>query len=263
MNKQKPTNFLSSRSTNELIDRVPNSRRATKMRDDDGLDEGATSRVARSGADGRGANSEVAGAVQDGVHADAGPRRKKRKRRKSKNKQLQLQQLHQLQQQQQQHQQRASTGTHVVVNFPTSCDELEPAAECSKSRDSTSSLGGPSSRHSTLRESLLTVLGKLVVWKGNRYRPTPTSSSSAPPNSPPATECIGRSTVFFSSGEFFLNLPNGNLVIIAHSTVAIVSLLLLLKSIFDPLEPPTELSSRLDPLRQGWLPHLQYTNNNN
>ena len=126
-----------------------------------------------------------------------GSRKKKRKRRKSKNKPPPIQQLR-LQEERGQ-----SAATHVVVNFPTSCDELEPAAECSKSRDSTSSLGGPSTaRHSTLRESLLTVLGKLVVWKGTRYRATPTSSSSAPPNSPPATECIGRSTVFFSSGEF-------------------------------------------------------------
>ncbi|XP_034946393.1 phospholipid-transporting ATPase ID isoform X2 [Chelonus insularis] len=104
--------------------------------------------------------------------------RKKRKRRKLKK--------------------QRSSSTHVVVNFPSSSsNDVEQAGECSK-RDSSSSLGGPSNRH-TLRESLLTVLGKLVVWKGTRYRPTPTTSSSAPPNSPPATECIGRSSVFFSS----------------------------------------------------------------
>ncbi|XP_015596375.1 phospholipid-transporting ATPase ID isoform X2 [Cephus cinctus] len=107
-----------------------------------------------------------------------GARRKKRKRRKSKCKQQTL-------------------APHIIVNLPSSSDEVEPAGECSK-RDSSSSLGA-TSRHNTLRESLLTVLGKLVVWRGARYRPTPTSSSSAPPNSPPATECIGRSSAFFSS----------------------------------------------------------------
>ncbi|XP_044589030.1 phospholipid-transporting ATPase ID isoform X2 [Cotesia glomerata] len=127
--------------------------------------------------------------------------RKKRKRRKSKNKQqLQLQLPSS---------QRPSLGLahQTVVNFPSSSKDLEQTeGECSK-RDSSSSLGGPSARHTTLRESLLTVLGKLVVWKGTRYRPTPTNpatgtstnSSSVPPNSPPATECIGRGTVFFSS----------------------------------------------------------------
>ncbi|XP_015123681.1 phospholipid-transporting ATPase ID isoform X2 [Diachasma alloeum] len=90
-----------------------------------------------------------------------------------------------------------SPSTQVVVNFPSSSDAVEHTGECSK-RDSSSSLGGPSNRHSTLRQSLLTVLGKLVVWKGARYRPTPTTSA-IPPNSPLATECIGRSTVFFSS----------------------------------------------------------------
>ncbi|KAG8041471.1 hypothetical protein G9C98_002764 [Cotesia typhae] len=134
--------------------------------------------------------------------------RKKRKRRKSKNKQqLQLQLPSN---------QRPSLGLahQTVVNFPSSSKDLEQTeGECSK-RDSSSSLGGPSARHTTLRESLLTVLGKLVVWKGTRYRPTPTNpatgtstnSSSVPPNSPPATECIGRGTVFFSSGEL-LTLP--------------------------------------------------------
>lgn len=135
--------------------------------------------------------------------------RKKRKRRKSKNKQqLQLQLPSN---------QRPSLGLahQTVVNFPSSSKDLEQTeGECSK-RDSSSSLGGPSARHTTLRESLLTVLGKLVVWKGTRYRPTPTNpatgtstnSSSVPPNSPPATECIGRGTVFFSSGELFI-LPD-------------------------------------------------------
>lgn len=90
------------------------------------------------------------------------------------------------------HQQQQETST--VLNLPGSSKEAAEA-ECSK-RDSTSSLGG--ARHSTFRESLLTVLGKLVIWKGTRYRPTP---SAVPPNSPPSTECIGRPSVFFSSGE--------------------------------------------------------------
>ena len=115
----------------------------------------------------------------------SGTRKKKRKRRKLRKK----------------HQAQPAPG-HVVLNLPSSSTEIEPAGECSK-RDSSSSLGGGSTRHITLRESLLTVLGKLVVWKGTRYRPTPTPSSSAPPNSPPATECIGRTTSFFSSGESF------------------------------------------------------------
>ncbi|XP_033230353.1 phospholipid-transporting ATPase ID isoform X2 [Belonocnema kinseyi] len=110
-----------------------------------------------------------------------GTRKKKRKRRKFRKKHLA----------------QPVTG-HVVLNLPSSSTEIESAGECSK-RDSSSSLGGGSSRHITLRESLLTVLGKLVVWKGTRYRPTPTPSSSAPSSSPPATECIGRTTSFFSS----------------------------------------------------------------
>lgn len=123
-------------------------------------------------------------------------RKKKKKRRKNRKKhQLQLQQLPQ---------DTDSQQVHSVLNLPSSSDEVEAVGECSK-RDSSSSLGG-ASRHNTLRESLLTVLGKLVIWKGTRYRSntTASSSSSAPPNSPPATECIGRSTSFFCSGEFIL-----------------------------------------------------------
>lgn len=92
--------------------------------------------------------------------------------------------------------------SHAVLTLASSSDEVEAVGECSK-RDSSSSLGG-GSRHNTLRESLLTVLGKLVIWKGTRYRSATaaSSTSSVPPNSPPATECIGRSTSFFSSGEF-------------------------------------------------------------
>ncbi|XP_043584122.1 phospholipid-transporting ATPase ID isoform X2 [Bombus pyrosoma] len=120
---------------------------------------------------------------------NSGTRRKKKKRRKTRKK-LQLQQL-----------QLESTDSqvHSVVNLPSSSDEVEAVGECSK-RDSSSSLGG-TSRHNTLRESLLTVLGKLVIWKGTRYRSSTAASSSpsAPPNSPPPTECIGRSTSFFSS----------------------------------------------------------------
>ncbi|XP_043684946.1 phospholipid-transporting ATPase ID isoform X5 [Vespula pensylvanica] len=120
--------------------------------------------------------------IQDGNES----RKKKRKRRKMRNKP-------QLQEQQ-------DVSIHAVLNLPSSSEEVvEAVDECSK-RDSSSSLGG-TSRHNTLRESLLTVLGKLVIWKGSRYRSTTaaSSSSSVPPNSPPATECIGRSTSFFSS----------------------------------------------------------------
>lgn len=122
-------------------------------------------------------------------------RRKRKKRRKTQRNKQQLQlQL------------EVTTGggqqrSHALT-LASSSDEVEAVGECSK-RDSSSSLGG-GSRHNTLRESLLTVLGKLVIWKGTRYRSATTASSSslAPPNSPPATECIGRSTSFFSSGEF-------------------------------------------------------------
>lgn len=125
-------------------------------------------------------------------------RRKRKKRRKTQRNKQQLQL--------QQPQLEVTTGSglqrsHALV-LASSSDEVEAVGECSK-RDSSSSLGG-GSRHNTLRESLLTVLGKLVIWKGTRYRSATaaSSSSSAPPNSPPATECIGRSTSFFSSGEF-------------------------------------------------------------
>lgn len=126
-------------------------------------------------------------------------RRKRKKRRKTQRgkQQLQLQQP----------QLEVTTGgvqqrSHAVLTLTSSSDEVETVGECSK-RDSSSSLGG-GSRHNTLRESLLTVLGKLVIWKGTRYRSANAASSSSlgPPNSPPATECIGRSTSFFSSGEF-------------------------------------------------------------
>ncbi|XP_018312348.1 phospholipid-transporting ATPase ID isoform X2 [Mycetomoellerius zeteki] len=122
-------------------------------------------------------------------------RRKRKKRRKTQRNKQQLQL--------QQPQLEVTTGSglqrsHALV-LASSSDEVEAVGECSK-RDSSSSLGG-GSRHNTLRESLLTVLGKLVIWKGTRYRSATaaSSSSSAPPNSPPATECIGRSTSFFSS----------------------------------------------------------------
>ncbi|XP_015185964.1 PREDICTED: phospholipid-transporting ATPase ID isoform X6 [Polistes dominula] len=125
--------------------------------------------------------------IQDGNES----RKKKRKRRKMRNKtQIQLQE------------QQQDLAIHAVLNLPSSSEEavLEAADECSK-RDSSSSLGGTSRHNTTLRESLLTVLGKLVIWKGSRYRSATaaSSSSSVPPNSPPATECIGRSTSFFSS----------------------------------------------------------------
>ncbi|XP_076288179.1 ATPase phospholipid transporting 8B isoform X2 [Lasioglossum baleicum] len=119
-----------------------------------------------------------------------GTRKKKKKRRKTRNKQ-QLQ-LHHLQHD------PSAVNQQTVVNLASSSDEVEAVGECSK-RDSSSSLGG-ASRH-TFRESLLTVLGKLVIWKGTRYRSATaaSSSSSAPQNSPPPTECMGRSTSFFSS----------------------------------------------------------------
>lgn len=125
-------------------------------------------------------------------------RRKRKKRRKAQRSKLQLQQP-------QQDVLAAGGGqqrSHAALTLASSSDEVEAVGECSK-RDSSSSLGG-GSRHNTLRESLLTVLGKLVIWKGTRYRSATAASSSslAPPNSPPATECIGRSTSFFSSGEF-------------------------------------------------------------
>ncbi|XP_025157791.1 phospholipid-transporting ATPase ID isoform X5 [Harpegnathos saltator] len=126
---------------------------------------------------------------------NGGSRRKRKKRRKTRSRQLQLQQP--------QLEVTAGGGgqqrSHAVLTLASSSDEVEAVGECSK-RDSSSSLGG-GSRHNTLRESLLTVLGKLVIWKGTRYRSATaaSSSSSVPPNSPPPTECIGRSTSFFSS----------------------------------------------------------------
>ncbi|XP_016845429.1 probable phospholipid-transporting ATPase IM isoform X4 [Nasonia vitripennis] len=104
---------------------------------------------------------------------------------------------------QQQQQQQQQSSNQLMLGASSSREGLEEPSDglCSSKRDSSSSLGGASGRHSTLRESLLTVLGKLVVWKGARYRPTPTSSSSIPPTSPPPTECIGRSTGFFSTSE--------------------------------------------------------------
>ncbi|KYM77200.1 putative phospholipid-transporting ATPase ID [Atta colombica] len=122
-------------------------------------------------------------------------RRKRKKRRKTQRNKQQLQ----LQQPQPEVTTSGDLQRSHALTLASSSDEVEAVGECSK-RDSSSSLGG-GSRHNTLRESLLTVLGKLVIWKGTRYRSATaaSSSSSAPPNSPPATECIGRSTSFFSS----------------------------------------------------------------
>ncbi|XP_012541419.1 phospholipid-transporting ATPase ID isoform X2 [Monomorium pharaonis] len=132
--------------------------------------------------------------VEEDDDGGGSSRRKRKKRRKTqRSKQLQLQQP----------QLEVTTGGGLqrshALTLASSSDEVEAVGECSK-RDSSSSLGG-GSRHNTLRESLLTVLGKLVIWKGTRYRSATAASSSslAPPNSPPATECIGRSTSFFSS----------------------------------------------------------------
>ncbi|XP_067214700.1 phospholipid-transporting ATPase ID isoform X3 [Linepithema humile] len=150
-----------------------------------------TSRSSEAG--GRRCSTQEAEEDDDGVGSSS--RRKRKKRRKAqRGKQLQLQQP----------QLEVTTGgvqqrSHTVLTLASSSDEVEAVGECSK-RDSSSSLGG-GSRHNTLRESLLTVLGKLVIWKGTRYRSATAASSSSlgPPNSPPATECIGRSTSFFSS----------------------------------------------------------------
>ncbi|KAK0074108.1 hypothetical protein PV325_008772 [Microctonus aethiopoides] len=158
-----------------------------EMRDDEAIDE-----YTRTSSSSTAAAAAARGS--DDHSSNVGGWRKKRKRRKIKNKR------------------HRPLSTHIVINLPSSSssphvDVVEHAdGECSK-RDSSSSLGcgggpnGPSNRHSTLRESLLSVLGKLVVWKGTRYRTTQmaTTSSTAPSSSPPPTECIGRSTVFFSS----------------------------------------------------------------
>ncbi|KAF3421427.1 hypothetical protein E2986_05257, partial [Frieseomelitta varia] len=161
----------------------------TKVKDCDEADKASCTATKSDAEDSRKGSTTAASVCND--DENSGTRRKKKKRRKTRKKQqLQLQQLPQ---------ESADSQAHSVVNLPSSSDEVEAVGECSK-RDSSSSLGG-ASRHNTLRESLLTVLGKLVIWKGTRYRSTTaaSSSSSAPPNSPPATECIGRSTSFFSS----------------------------------------------------------------
>ncbi|KAK0161350.1 hypothetical protein PV327_009828 [Microctonus hyperodae] len=154
-----------------------------EMRDDEAIDE-----YTRTSSSSTAAAAAARGS--DDQSSNVGGWRKKRKRRKIKNKR------------------HRPLSTHIVVNLPSSSHDVVEHAdgECSK-RDSSSSLGcggganGPGNRHSTLRESLLSVLGKLVVWKGTRYRSTQmaTTSSTAPSSSPPPTECIGRSTVFFSS----------------------------------------------------------------
>lgn len=169
----------------------------TKVKDCDEADKVSVACTAtKSDAEDSRKGSTTAASIYNDDDNSGSSRKKKKKRRKTRKKQqLQLQQLPQNTDSQQ---------VHSVLNLPSSSDEVEAVGECSK-RDSSSSLGG-ASRHNTLRESLLTVLGKLVIWKGTRYRSntTASSSSSAPPNSPPATECIGRSTSFFCSGEFIL-----------------------------------------------------------
>ncbi|XP_018359518.1 PREDICTED: phospholipid-transporting ATPase ID isoform X6 [Trachymyrmex cornetzi] len=144
------------------------------------------------------AGGQLRYSMQEAEEDDDGGGNNRRKRKKRRKTQRNKQQL-----QLQQPQLEVTTGgglqrSHALA-LASSSDEVEAVGECSK-RDSSSSLGG-GSRHNTLRESLLTVLGKLVIWKGTRYRSATaaSSSSSAPPNSPPATECIGRSTSFFSS----------------------------------------------------------------
>ncbi|XP_024893019.1 phospholipid-transporting ATPase ID isoform X4 [Temnothorax curvispinosus] len=156
-----------------------------------------TTAVSRSGSEAGGQRRcSMQEAEEDDDGGGGSSRRKRKKRRKGqRSKQLQLQQPQLEVLTTDGGQQRS----HATLTLASSSDEVEAMGECSK-RDSSSSLGG-GSRHNTLRESLLTVLGKLVIWKGTRYRSATTASSSslAPPSSPPATECIGRSTSFFSS----------------------------------------------------------------
>ncbi|XP_077275468.1 ATPase phospholipid transporting 8B isoform X4 [Temnothorax americanus] len=156
-----------------------------------------TTAVSRSGSEAGGQRRcSTQEAEEDDDGGGGSSRRKRKKRRKGqRSKQLQLQQPQLEVLTTDGGQQRS----HATLTLASSSDEVEAMGECSK-RDSSSSLGG-GSRHNTLRESLLTVLGKLVIWKGTRYRSATTASSSslAPPSSPPATECIGRSTSFFSS----------------------------------------------------------------
>ncbi|XP_011344584.1 phospholipid-transporting ATPase ID isoform X4 [Ooceraea biroi] len=186
------------------------SRNNRKVKDCNDEDESAdttthrgAARMTTATATSTRSSNEAAGrkySTQEAEEDDEGGgnnRRKRKKRRKTqRSKQLQLQQSSQLELTASQQQR-----SHVAsLTLASSSDEVVEAGECSK-RDSSSSLGG-GSRHNTLRESLLTVLGKLVIWRGTRYHSATTattSSSSAPPNSPPATECIGRSTSFFSS----------------------------------------------------------------
>ncbi|XP_011166833.1 phospholipid-transporting ATPase ID isoform X5 [Solenopsis invicta] len=172
-----------------------------EVKDCDGEVESTDATTRRGAARMMPKSSEASGqrrcSMQEAEEDDDGngnSRRKRKKRRKmQRSKQLQLQQS-QLEVMTGGSQQRSQ-----ALILGSSSDEVEAVGECSK-RDSSSSLGG-GSRHNTLRESLLTVLGKLVIWKGTRYRSATAASSSslAPPNSPPATECIGRSTSFFSS----------------------------------------------------------------
>ncbi|XP_025986048.1 phospholipid-transporting ATPase ID isoform X3 [Solenopsis invicta] len=174
---------------------------AEEVKDCDGEVESTDATTRRGAARMMPKSSEASGqrrcSMQEAEEDDDGngnSRRKRKKRRKmQRSKQLQLQQS-QLEVMTGGSQQRSQ-----ALILGSSSDEVEAVGECSK-RDSSSSLGG-GSRHNTLRESLLTVLGKLVIWKGTRYRSATAASSSslAPPNSPPATECIGRSTSFFSS----------------------------------------------------------------
>ncbi|XP_071653451.1 phospholipid-transporting ATPase ID isoform X6 [Temnothorax longispinosus] len=156
-----------------------------------------TTAMSRSGSEAGGQRRcSMQEAEEDDDGGGGSSRRKRKKRRKGqRSKQLQLQQPQLEVLTTDGGQQRS----HATLTLASSSDEVEAMGECSK-RDSSSSLGG-GSRHNTLRESLLTVLGKLVIWKGTRYRSATTASSSslAPPSSPPATECIGRSTSFFSS----------------------------------------------------------------
>ncbi|XP_018405938.1 PREDICTED: phospholipid-transporting ATPase ID isoform X5 [Cyphomyrmex costatus] len=176
--------------------------RDQKVKDCDGESTDATTRRGTARAMTVSRSSEAGGqrrySTQEAEEDDDGGGNNRRKRKKRRKTQRNKQQL-QLQQPQLEVTGSGLHRSHALA-LASSSDEVEAVGECSK-RDSSSSLGG-GSRHNTLRESLLTVLGKLVIWKGTRYRSATTaasSSSSAPPNSPPATECIGRSTSFFSS----------------------------------------------------------------
>ncbi|KAJ8673481.1 hypothetical protein QAD02_004743, partial [Eretmocerus hayati] len=130
---------------------------------------------------------------------------------------------HKQQIQQQKHRQQQQHGQRrrqLMLGTGAGSSSREALEDEVLKRDSSSSLGnGPpngatrissaaaaaaaaNGGSSRLRESLLSVLGKLVVWRGQRYRPTTSGSSSIPPSSPTATECIGKGpAAFFAAAD--------------------------------------------------------------